>query len=99
MKVLLLMVGLSMPVALMAEETLDNQVEMEQTQITITVSGTTLRVKNAENLTMEVFSLTGEKVFSQRVDAQSKAYNLGQLPAGYYIVKVGLLSRKIYLHP
>ncbi len=97
-KVLLLMVCLSMPVSLMAQDVQQSQMEMEQNQITISVSSSCLRVKNAEGLVLEVFSLTGEKVYSQRIEGQSKSFELGQLPRGYYIVKVGKFTRKIYLH-
>ena len=45
-----------------------SQVEMEQNQITISVSGSNLRVKNADGLVLgRYFSLTGEKVYTQRI--------------------------------
>ncbi len=96
-KVLLLMVCLAMPVSLMAQDIQQSQVEMEQNQISITVSSSCLRVKNADGQLLEIFSLTGEKVYSQRIEGQSRAFELGQLQRGYYIVKVGKFTRKIYL--
>lgn len=98
LKVLLLMVCLSMPIALMAQDIQQSQVEMEQNQISITVSGSNLRIKNADGLVVEVFSLTGEKVYTSRIEGASKTIDLGQLQRGYYIVKIGKFTRKIYLH-
>ena len=97
-KVLLLMTCLSMPAAMMAQDIQQSQVEMEQNQINISVSGSCIRVKNADGLVMEVFNLTGEKVFTQRIEGASKAVELGQMQRGYYIVKIGKFTRKIYLH-
>ena len=98
LKVLLITVGLFMPVALMAQDVQQSQIEMEQSQIAITVSGSTLRVKNAEGLVLEIFSLTGEKVYTQRIEGQSKSFDLANLQRGYYIIKIGKFTRKIYLH-
>lgn len=89
---------LSMPVSLMAQDVQQSQVEMEQNQISISLTGSSLRVKNAEGLVLEVFNLTGEKIYSQRIEGQAKSFELGQLQRGYYIVKVGKFTRKIYLH-
>ena len=100
-KVLLLMVCLSsVPTTMMAEveEVVNNQIEQELNQVSISVSGSTLRVKNAEGLTLEVYGITGEKVYTQNIDSSSKAFELSQLQRGYYIVKIGKFTRKIYLH-
>ena len=100
-KVLLLMVCLSsVPATMLAEteEIQNSQIEMEQNQITITVSGSTIRVKNAEGQVLEVYSITGEKVYTQNIDSASKAFELGQLQRGYYLVKIGKFTRKVYLH-
>ena len=100
-KVLLLMVCLSsVPATMFAEteEIQNSQIEMEQNQISITVSGSTIRVKNAEGQVLEVYSITGEKVYTQNIESASKAFDLGQLQRGYYIVKIGKFTRKVYLH-
>ena len=100
-KVLLLMACLSsVPAMMMAEteEMQDSQIEMEQNQITISVSGSSIRVKNADGQTLEVYSITGEKVYTQVIDSASKTFELSQLQRGYYIVKVGKFTRKVYLH-
>lgn len=80
------------------EEMQDSQIEMEQNQVTISVSGSSIRVKNADGQTLEIYSLTGEKVYTQVIDSASKSFELSQLQRGYYIVKVGKFTRKVYLH-
>ena len=100
-KVLLLMACLSSVPAMMMAETEDmpdSQIEMEQNQVTISVSGSSIRVKNADGQTLEIYSLTGEKVYTQVIDSASKSFELSQLQRGYYIVKVGKFTRKVYLH-
>ena len=100
-KVLLLMVCLSsVPATMLAEteEVQNNQIEMEQNQITITVSGSAIRVKNAEGQVLEVYSITGEKVYTQNIDSASKTIELSHLQRGVYIVKIGKFTRKVYLH-
>ncbi len=100
-KVLLLMVCLSsMPATMLAEteEMQNSQIEMEQNQISIAVSGSTIRVKNAEGQVLEIYSITGDKVYTQNIDSASKTFELGQMQRGFYIVKIGKFTRKIYLH-
>jgi hypothetical protein len=98
LKVLLMMACLAAPATMVAQDVQQSQVEMEQNQVTIVVSGFSLRVKNAEGQTLEIFSLTGEKVYGlQHIDSPSKAVNLSQLRPGYYIVKIGKFTRKVYL--
>ncbi len=100
-KAFLLMMCFSLvPTTIMAEteEMQNNQIEMEQNQISIAVSGTTIRVKNAEGLTIEVYSITGDKVYTQLIEGSSKVFELGKLQRGYYLVKIGKFTRKIYLH-
>ena len=90
----------SMPATMLAEteEMQNSQIEMEQNQVTISVSGSSIRVKNADGQTLEIYSLTGEKVYTQVIDSASKSFELSQLQRGYYIVKVGKFTRKVYLH-
>lgn len=98
LKVLLLMGCLSMPVAMMSQDVQHSQVEAEQNQIAVVADGINLRVKNADGMVLEVFSLTGEKVYTQRIEGASKSIDLANLQRGYYIVKIGKYTRKIYLH-
>lgn len=76
----------------------DYQTETELNVIGISVSGSTVRVKNAEGLILRIYNITGEEVFSQRIDSASKSIALGQLARGYYIAKIDKFTRKIYLH-
>lgn len=96
LKVLLITCCMSMP-AMAAAQDVQNTIETEQQQITVTVSDANLRVKNAEGLAIEIFSLTGEKVYSQRIESASKSIELSHLQRGFYIVKIGKYTRKIYL--
>lgn len=96
-KVLLIAVCLAIPCGMMAQDN-SSQPEMEQNQIVVTISKTYLQVKHAEGNVLEIFSLIGEKVYTQRIESDSKTYELSQLHKGYYIVKIGKLTRKIYLH-
>jgi len=77
------------PVAVVENET-------EQVQISVT-NGSTVQVKFAEGMMLEVYSITGEKVYAQRVDSPSKSFEFSNLPKGCYIVKVGKVTRKVYL--
>ncbi|MBP5375573.1 MAG: T9SS type A sorting domain-containing protein [Bacteroidaceae bacterium] len=88
----------SVPVTMMAESEEIQDSQMEQNQITITVSGSSIRVKNADGQTLEIYGITGEKVYSQVIDSTSKIFELSQLQRGYYIVKIGKFTRKVYLH-
>ncbi len=90
----------SVPATMMAEteEIQNSQIEMEQNQVTIAVSGSTIRVKNAEGQVLEIYGLTGEKLYTQNIDSASKTFDLGQLQRGFYIVKIGKFTRKVYLH-
>lgn len=73
------------------------EIETEQIQITVT-NGSTIQVKNGEGEVLEVFSITGEKVYTQRIDSPSKSYELSNLPKGYYLVRVRNVTRKVYLN-
>lgn len=98
LQILLLMACLSTPLTMMAQDVQQSQVEMEQNQISIAVvNGVGLRVKNAEGHVLEIFSLTGNKVYTQRIESTSKTVELNHLQRGYYIVRIGKFSRKIYL--
>ena len=94
---LLVMCLSALPVTMMAEVQ-NSQIEMGQNQVSISVSGSTIRVKNAEGQALEVYGITGEKVYTQTIDSASKSFELSHLQRGYYIVKIGKFTRKIYLH-
>lgn len=65
--------------------------------LTITVSGTTIRVENAiPGSTMEVYDILGVKITSVRIDTADKTVTLN-LPKGYYIFKIGNTVRKVVI--
>lgn len=65
-------------------------------QIKLTVRGKSVRVQNASGLTMDVYSLTGAKVTSVKIDASDKSISLN-VSQGIYIIKVGNVVRKVSL--
>lgn len=65
----------------------------EMPKIKLTFRGKTVRIQNAEGLTMDVYSLTGAKVTSLRIDSSDKSVALN-IPQGIYIIKVGNVVRK-----
>lgn len=86
-----------MPIEVKAQNVQRTQTEMEQNPISVTVSESTLHVKNADHMTLEVFSITGDKVYSIRIDSPSKNIELENLSRGCYIVRIGKFTRKIYI--
>lgn len=73
------------------------QVEMEQNAISVSLTGTALHVKNAEHMVIEIFSITGEKIFTARIESASKSFEVDNLSKGCYIVRIGKFTRKIYV--
>ena len=62
-----------------------------RSSLTITVSGTSVRIQNAPfGSVMEVYDILGVKVTSVRVVTLN-------LPKGYYIFKIGDLVRKVVI--
>lgn len=68
--------------------------ESEVTAVTITVSGSNVRVCGASGETLDVFNLAGVKVGSYRIDSAEKTIRLN-LSKGCYILKVGDIARKV----
>lgn len=70
-------------------------VQNEQVSLTLTVSGSTVRVQNAvPGSLMEVYNILGVKITSVRIDSLDKTLTLN-LPKGYYIFKIGDIVRKV----
>lgn len=69
---------------------------IDKQNISVSISGTTLRVTGANGNVLNVYNLTGMRVLSVKVEGMDKHYELS-LPAGCYIVKVGNFTRKIYI--
>lgn len=68
--------------------------QVDEREITITVSQSSIIVNNAAGLTLEVVSLTGKQVAKVRIDSPAQRVELN-IPKGCYIVKVGKVVRKI----
>ncbi len=74
------------------------EIENEMNEVQITVSnGNIVYVKNAEGALIEVYSITGAQILSQRVDSNCKSYEISNLQKGCYIIKVGKVTRKIFI--
>ncbi len=86
---------LSVPSA-MAQDIQKTQIENEQLPITVSVAGSTINVKNAQGLVMEVYDVTGKKLAAIRIESNDKTYELS-VPKGCYIIKIGKMARKVYL--
>lgn len=87
----------SLPSEVKADDFQRTQIEMEQNSISVSVSDATLYVKNAEHMVLEIYSITGQKIFTGRIDSQSKAFELDNLNRGCYIVRIGKYTRKVYI--
>lgn len=70
------------------------QSELLQQEISIKVSGQNVRITKANGLKLEVYSITGTKISTTNIDSNDKTINLG-LGRGWYILRVGTLTRKI----
>ena len=73
------------------------QEEKELSATSIVVKGSTLSVYNANGNILEIFSLTGTKVATIRIDSNEKTVDLS-LKKGCYILKVNKVVRKISIH-
>ena len=66
------------------------------TEITIAVEGRQVKVQNAEGKFFEVYDITGKRVYYVQIDSAEKNLTLN-LHKGCYILRVGTVTRKIYL--
>lgn len=66
-------------------------------EIGLKVVGQNVRVTGANGLTLEVYSITGSKVASYAIDASDKSITLN-LRRGWYILKVGSVTRKVSIN-
>jgi hypothetical protein len=71
--------------------------EFQDEKITISVSQGSIYISGGEGLTIEVISLTGNKVFEDAITSPSQKFELN-IPKGCYIVKVGKIVRKVSIH-
>ena len=100
-KAILYIFLLSLPLSMMAAG--ENPIRSEgdaltesfinnEEEIIITLHGRDLNIKHAAGKTLEVFSVTGSRIATYRIDTSDKTVKLNR---GCYIVKVGNIARKI----
>ena len=65
-------------------------------EISITVEGRQVKVQNAQGKFIEVYDITGKRVYYAQIDSNEKYLTLN-LHKGCYILRVGTVTRKIYL--
>ena len=68
--------------------------DFQDSEVTISVSQGSVYVYGGEGMTIEVVSLTGNKVFEEQIDSPAQKFELN-IPKGCYIVKVGKVVRKV----
>ncbi len=85
--------ALGMPINANAEASI-LIIEQESQKVTVSVSGSILRVTGGDGEVLHIYNVTGVRVMSIRVDGYDKSYSLN-LPKGCYIVKIGKTVRKI----
>jgi len=85
---------LSVPVEAMASDWELAAQEQIDDQIKIEVVGKTLIISGAQGESLEVVSLTGNKVLEEVIDSPCQQFKLN-FTRGCYIVKVGKVVRKI----
>ena len=71
--------------------------DFQESEVTISVSQGSVYVYGGEGMTIEIVSLTGNKVFEQQIDSPAQKFELN-IPKGCYIVKVGKVVRKVSIH-
>lgn len=99
-KLLILTIGaflLALPGEMRAQDISKTAIENEQAPITITINESTIHIKNADKKIVSIFNLTGVEVKRITIDSPSKTIDLGFLPKGCYIIKIGNVARKVYL--
>ncbi len=81
----------------MSQDIQKEAIEQEQNPISISVQSSTVHIRNAEDMTLEIYNITGLKVKSLRIGSPEEVVELSNLPKGCYIVKVGKYARKFYI--
>lgn len=68
--------------------------QIDEQAPTLSVEGSTVSIKDADGLTLEVVSITGRAVATYKIEGPAQRIELN-LPKGCYILKVGKVVRKI----
>lgn len=81
-----------------ADNITSTSIEQDQAPITISVvNGSSILITNADNKIVSIYNVTGVEVKHIRIDSPSKTIELNDLPKGCYIVKIGKVTKKVYL--
>ncbi|MCH5181677.1 MAG: T9SS type A sorting domain-containing protein [Prevotellaceae bacterium] len=63
----------------------------------ISVNGGNIRIQGANGLCLEIYDITGKRIYSQQLDSPDKTVS-PELPKGIYIVRIGKYTRKLALN-
>lgn len=80
-----------------AQEVAKAPIETELQAVSIAINESSIQIKNADKMVLEIYNLTGVKVKTTRIDSTDKTIELSDLPKGCYILKVGKIARKFYV--
>ncbi|MCQ2112856.1 MAG: T9SS type A sorting domain-containing protein [Bacteroidaceae bacterium] len=90
-----MLLGIAQPT--MAQEVQKATISVEQQDISISVNGSTIHVKNAAQMVIEVYNLAGIRVASYKIDSADKTFDFSSFQKGCYILKIGNTVRKVSL--
>ena len=88
---------LSTPLNMKAQDIQRTPIEQEVNAVTISVTESTVHIKNAEKQVLEIYNMAGVKVATFHIESNERAIDLSHLSKGCYILKVGKVARKVYL--
>lgn len=88
---------LTSPLEVKAQDIQRTPVEQEMNAVTISVTESSVHIKNAEKQVLEVYNLAGVKVATFHIESNDRLIELNHLAKGCYILKVGKVVRKVYL--
>ncbi|MBR1594165.1 MAG: T9SS type A sorting domain-containing protein [Alloprevotella sp.] len=69
-------------------------VDIAANDVQIFITGSSLRIVGGQGMTVEVYNVTGVRVFSRHIDSNDQTFQAG-LQRGCYMVKVGNTVRKV----
>lgn len=77
-----------------AQATEDGGIENSASEVTISLNGSTVTIRNAEGQAVELYAITGVQIASYRIGRNQKELVL-TLKKGFYIIKVNKMTRRI----
>lgn len=72
----------------------DGGIENSASEVTISLNGSTITIRNAEGQAVELYAITGVQIASYRIGRNQKELVL-TLKKGFYIIKVNKMTRRI----